>query len=250
VSAVQVIKVGGNELDASEFIARLATTIAGLARRGVNLILVHGGGKELTTLLTALQIETRFRDGLRVTDARTRDAALMVLSGLANKRLVAALVAHGVLAIGLSGVDGGIVCAVPLHAELGFVGRPVRVRVELLRACLAQGWLPVVAPMSLGEDGEIYNVNADHAAGAIAAAMNADLLTFVTNVPGVLDGCGALLPSLSAAQAEALIANGTISGGMIPKVRTALEALNAGVGRVRITNLDGVASNGGTVFAR
>jgi acetylglutamate kinase len=104
--------------------------------------------------------------------------------------------------------------------------------------------------MSLGEDGEIYNVNADHAAGAIAAAMNADLLTFVTNVPGVLDGCGALLPSLSAAQAEALIANGTISGGMIPKVRTALEALNAGVGRVRITNLDGVASNGGTVFAR
>jgi len=247
---VQVIKVGGNELDTPEFIAQLATTLAGLAQRGTRLILVHGGGKELTALLTALQVETRFRDGLRVTDARTRDAALMVLSGLVNKRLVAAFIAHGVCAVGLSGLDGGIVRAAPLHAELGFVGKPARVRADLLHACLAQGWLPVIAPMSLGEDGEIYNVNADHAAGAIAAATNADLLTFITNVPGVLDDRGALLSSLSATQAEALIANGTISGGMIPKVRTALEALSAGVGRVRITNLDGVANNSGTVFAR
>jgi acetylglutamate kinase len=108
----------------------------------------------------------------------------------------------------------------------------------------------VIAPMSLGEDGEIYNVNADHVAGAVAAAMNAALLTFVTDVPGVLDRGGELLPELSAAQAEALIADGTISGGMIPKVRTALEALNAGVGRVRITNLEGIANHAGTIFAR
>jgi len=250
MSEVQVIKVGGNELDAPEFVAQLATILAGLVQRGASLVLVHGGGKELTTLLTALQIETRFRDGLRVTDAQTRDAALMVLSGLVNKRLVAALIARGVYAVGLSGVDGCIVRAAPLHAELGFVGKPTCVRTDLLHAGLAQGWLPVIAPMSLGEDGEIYNVNADHAAGAIAAALNADLLTFITNVPGVLDSHGALLPSLHAAQAEALIAEGTISGGMVPKVRTALEALDAGVGRVRITNLDGVANNTGTIFAR
>jgi acetylglutamate kinase len=250
MSDLQVIKVGGNELDDSSFLAQLVATLAGLAQRGTKLVLVHGGGKALTALLSALQIETRFQDGLRVTDARTRDAALMALSGLTNKQLVTALTMHGVDAIGLSGLDAGLIRAERLNPTLGFVGRPTHVRAELLRACLAQGWLPVIAPMSLGEDGEIYNVNADHVAGAVAAAMNAALLTFVTNVPGVLDRGGELLSELSAAQAEALIADGTISGGMIPKVRTALEALSAGVGRVRITNLEGIANHAGTIFAR
>jgi len=248
--SVQVFKVGGGELDAPEFLAQLVATLASLVRHGAELILVHGGGKELTALLAALQIETRFEDGLRVTDAQTRDAALMVLSGLTNKRLVAALATQGVDAIGLSGLDAGLIRAERLNAALGFVGRPIRAQARVLHTCLDQGWLPVIAPMSLGEDGEIYNVNADHVAGAVAAAMSADLLTFITNVPGVLDQRGALLPTLSAAQADALIADGTISSGMIPKVRTALEALDAGVGRVRITNLDGVANNAGTVFVR
>jgi acetylglutamate kinase len=183
-----------------------------------------------------------------VTDARTRDAALMVLSGLANKRLVAALLAHGVDALGVSGLDAGLIRVAPLNPELEFVGKPVRVRVELLSAWAGQGIVPVLSPMSLGADGEIYNVNADHAAGTIAAATDANLLTFVTNVPGVLDANRALLPNLTAAQTQALIDDGTIYGGMIPKVRTALEALDAGVQRVRITNLDGLASGSGTVF--
>jgi acetylglutamate kinase len=118
-----------------------------------------------------------------------------------------------------------------------------------LSAWAGQGVVPVLSPMSLGADGEIYNVNADHVAGALAAAMDADLLTFVTNVPGVLDANNVLQPSLTAAQTQALIADGTIFGGMIPKVRTAPEALEAGVSRVRITNLDGLASGGGTVFS-
>lgn len=249
-SGIQVIKISGNDLDDPAFAAQFAAAVAGLAKSGVQPVVVHGGGKELTELLKATQVETRFVDGLRVTDARTRDAALMVLSGLANKRLVAALMAQGVDALGLSGLDAGLIRTEPLNAALEFVGKPVHVRVELLRAWLGQGLLPVISPMSLGVDGEIYNVNADHVAGAIAAAMNADLLTFVTSVPGVLDRHKALLPNLSAAQAEALIADGTIFGGMVPKVRTALEALDAGVGRVRITNLEGIADNAGTVFAR
>ncbi|MCL6510848.1 MAG: acetylglutamate kinase [Anaerolineae bacterium] len=249
-SGIQVVKVSGNDLDDPAFAAQFAAVVANLTKGGVRPIVVHGGGKGLTGVLKVMQVETRFVDGLRVTDARTRDAALMVLSGLANKRLVAALMAQGVDALGLSGLDAGLIRTEPLNAALEFVGKPVHVRVELLRAWLEQGLLPVISPMSLGMDGEIYNVNADHAAGAIAAAMNADLLTFVTNVPGVLDCHKSLIAHLSAAQTEALIADGTIFGGMIPKVRTALEALDAGVGRVRITNLEGIADNAGTVFAR
>lgn len=247
---VQVIKVGGNELDDPAFAARFAMAVAQIKRAGAQLIIVHGGGKELTRLLDALDAPTQFVDGLRVTDAKTRDAALMVLSGLANKRLVAVLLAQGVDAIGLSGLDAGLIRVERLSDALGFVGRPIRVRAALLAAWLAQGLTPVCSPMSLGADGEIYNVNADHAAGAIAGAMDASLLTFLTNVPGVLDRDRSLMPHLSAAQAEALIADGVISGGMIPKVRAALDALDAGVRRVRITDLAGLASDGGTIFTR
>lgn len=246
----QVIKVGGNELDDPSFLGQFAATIAQMKRAGEQPIIVHGGGKVLTELLAMMNVPTRFVDGLRVTDEKTRDAALMVLSGLANKRLVAALIAQGVDAVGLSGLDAGLIRVERLNEALGFVGRPVGVRAALLAAWLAQGLTPVVSPMSLGTDGEIYNVNADHAAGAIAGAMDAELLTFVTNVPGVLDQAKALIPRLSAAEAEAMIANGAIFGGMIPKVCTALEALDAGVRRVRITDLAGLAGGGGTVFVR
>ena len=247
-----VIKVSGSDLDDPAFSRRLAETLAAEARSGSHPVLVHGGGKEITELLGALKIESRFSDGLRVTDAATRDVALMVLAGLANKRMVAHVLGAGAQAVGLSGVDGRLLEVRRLSDELGFVGRPAAVNTSLLQSLLAQGIAPVINPMSIGlasaGDQEIYNVNADHAAGAIAAALDATMLTFVTNLPGVLDGAKTLIPALSAPDTEALIASGVISGGMIPKVRTCLEALRAGVKQVRITNLDGLAAGGGTVF--
>ena len=248
VSSAQIFKVSGSDLDDPKFSAALARELANRWRAGTRLALVHGGGKELTDLLTALQIPTRFSDGLRVTTRAGRDAALMVLSGLANKRLTAAIVGEGVSALGVCGIDAGVVRVERINDELQFVGKPVAVRASILAAWLDAGLLPVIAPMSLGVDGEIYNVNADHVAGAIAAAMGAELLTFITNVPGVLDQQATLIPTLTERRTEALIADGTISGGMIPKVRTCLEALAAGVSRVRITNLAGVSAGTGTVF--
>jgi acetylglutamate kinase len=247
-SSAYVFKVSGTDLDDPAFSRRFAAGIAGAARAGLRPVVVHGGGKELTALLAAFKIESRFVDGLRVTDERTRDMALMTLSGLANKRLVAALLAEGADALGVSGVDAGLVRVEKVDAALQFVGKPAQVRAALLREWLAAGLVPVIAPMSVGLDGEIYNVYADHVAGAVAAALDAAMLTFVTNVPAVLDAHKMPIATLTAAQTEALIADGTVNGGMIPKVRTALEALQAGVRHVRITNLDGVAANTGTTF--
>jgi len=243
-----VFKVSGNDLDDPAFSRRLAELIAAQAHACARPILVHGGGKEITELLGALKIESRFMEGLRVTDGPTRDVALMVMSGLANKRMVAHLLAVGANAMGLSGVDANLLRVERINAELQFVGKPVSVNTALLQSLLAQGLVLVISPVSLDVNNEICNVNADHAAGAIADALDASLLTFITNVPGVLDANKVLLPTLSGAQTEALIADGTIHSGMIPKVRTCLEALAAGVTKVRITNLDGVASNSGTVF--
>jgi acetylglutamate kinase len=246
--APQVIKVSGSDLDDPAFSAQFAASIAAITKSGTPLVVVHGGGKELTELLAAMNVPSQFVDGLRVTDAKTRDAALMVLSGLANKRLVAALLAQGVSAIGLSGVDAGLIRVARLSEVLGFVGKPTTVRAELITQLLSYSLVPVLSPMSIGVDGEIYNVNADHAAGTLADALDADLLTFVTNVPGVLDGQKSLISNLSSTQTESFIADGTIFGGMIPKVRTALEALQAGVKKVRITNLAGLMRGSGTVF--
>jgi acetylglutamate kinase len=250
LSPVQVLKVSGSDLDDPAFSQQFAQCIADIVKTGARPVIVHGGGKELTALLKAFQVETRFVDGLRVTDERTRDMALMTLSGLANKRLVAALLAAGVDALGVSGLDAGLVRVAPLDPALQYVGKPVSVRADLLEQWTRAGLAPVIAPMSVGQDGEIYNVNADHIAGAVAAAMNAELLTFVTNVEAVLDQAHTPVANLTAVRAEALITDGTINGGMIPKVRTALEALQSGVRNVRITNLDGIRSSTGTTFTK
>jgi acetylglutamate kinase len=237
-----VLKIGGNELDDPAFVAELARAVAALRPQPV---LVHGGGKEIGQIQTALGGEPRFVAGLRYTDDTALHAAEMVLCGMVSTRLVAALLAAGADALGMSGVDRGLIRvekAAHPAGDLGRVGRPVAVRAELLRDLLAQGVVPVVAPISLGPDGT-YNVNADEAAGAIAGALRDAEVVFVTNVPGVLVG-GELVPQLSAGEISALIDDGTIYGGMIPKVRAALTALDAGVQAARITNLAGLANSG------
>jgi acetylglutamate kinase len=243
-----VLKIGGNELDDPAFVAELARVVAGL--RPVP-VLVHGGGKEIGAIQRALGGEPRFVGGLRVTDAYALQAAEMVLRGLVNTRLVAALLAVGADAQGLSGVDRGLIRAERQShpdGDLGNVGRPVAVRAEVLRGLLEQNVLPVIAPISLGPDG-VYNVNADEAAGAVAAALDDAEVVFVTNVPGVLAG-GGVVPQLTRAAIGELIADGTISGGMLPKVSAALAALDAGVRSARITNLVGLRQGMGTVIIR
>src|SRR5262245_55259308 len=241
-----VLKIGGNELDDPAFIDELARVVAQMRAAPV---LVHGGGKEIGVLQKALGGEPRFVAGLRVTDETALAAAEMVLCGSVSTRLVAALLAAGADAQGLSGVDRGLIRVAKVQhpeGDLGRVGTPVAVRAEVLRGLLDAGIVPVVAPISLGPGGT-YNVNADEAAGAIAAALEDAEVVFVTNVPGVLVG-EAVAPQLTQARIEDLIADGTISGGMIPKVRAALTALSAGVHAARITNLAGLSSGGGTVI--
>jgi acetylglutamate kinase len=241
-----VLKIGGNELDAPAFIAELAQVVARLRPAPV---LVHGGGKEIGVLQKALGGEPRFVAGLRVTDEVALAAAEMVLCGTVSTRLVAALLAAGADAQGLSGVDRGLIRverAQHPEGDLGWVGTPVAVRAEVLHGLLEAGVVPVVAPISLGAGGA-YNVNADEVAGAVAAALGDAEVVFVTNVPGVIVD-EAVAPELSEAQIAALIADGTINGGMIPKVRAALTALGAGVRAARITNLVGLSDGSGTII--
>ncbi len=245
---INVLKIGGNELDDPGFVTRLAAAVAALPTPP---ILVHGGGKEIGALQTALGGEPRFVAGMRVTDAVALTAAQMVLCGSVSTRLVAALLAAGCDALGMSGVDRGLIRVTrQTHpdGDLGFVGTVVAVRAELLHELLAAGVVPVIAPVSIGPEGP-YNVNADEVAGAIAAALGDADVVFITNVPGVLAG-GALQPQLSGAQIAALVADGTIAGGMLPKVRAAQAALAAGVRRARITDLDGLGTGAGTAVVR
>ena len=237
---ITVVKVGGNEVDDAAWTARLA---AALARRGGSTVVVHGGGKEITALQRALGAEPEWRDGLRVTTDESVRAVAMVLSGVVNKRLVAALLTAGIDAVGISGEDGGLLRAILLRGgALGRTGEVAEVRTRLLLAWLEQGLVPVVSPVSRGPDGGPLNVNADDAAAAVAAAVGATELLFVSNVPGVLD-CGAVLPELAAGEVEALIESGTASGGMAPKLRAAARAA-AAAGRVRIGGLEMLEDHG------
>lgn len=247
----RVIKIGGNEMNVAGFLEQLAAQVAGMAA-GEPVALVHGGGQDIADLQSRLGIEPVKVDGLRVTDAASLGVAEMVLSGRANKQIVRALLAAGLDAVGLSGVDGRLLTArrkAHPTADLGLVGEVTDVRLPLLERLLQMGIVPVISPISLGDDGQTYTVNADEAAAAIAAALRADTLDFVSNVPGVLAG-GELVRRLSPDEAEALIADGTIAGGMIPKVRAALDALARGVASVRIVDLVGLREGGGTVFSK
>lgn len=246
MTAPIVLKISGHELDDAAYLREFASI---LAQQNQPVIIVHGGGKEISALQTRLGIEPRYIDGVRITDPDSLSLVEMVMCGTINKRLVRTLLAAGVQAIGLSGVDGGIVQAVKMQhptVDMGFTGQITQVNAKPLHALLDQGYVPVLAPVSLGEDTS-YNVNADSVAGAVAAGVGASRVVFISNVPGVMQN-GTVLSTLTSAQVETLIAEGVIFGGMIPKVRTALEALTSGIRQSVITNLAGLQSAGGTVF--
>lgn len=244
-SSPLVVKVSGHELDDAAFLSAFAQVIRDLA---APVIIVHGGGKEISTLQQQMGIEPRYIDGIRVTDAPSLAVVEMVLCGTVNTRLVRHLLAAGVDACGMSGVDRGLVRAVQMSPAMGLTGKVAAVRGDILLDLLRQGVTPVIAPVSLGAD-NAYNVNADHVAGAAAVAVRARRVVFLTNVVGVLRD-NALVPALTAAEAAALIADGTIFGGMIPKVQTALQALRDGVPQAVITDLGGLKTGGGTVFSQ
>lgn len=246
---VVVLKVGGNELDDDAFLEGLAKAVQAIRHEGHVPVIVHGGGKAIADLQQKLGIEPRFLEGLRITDDASLDIAEMVLSGLMNKRIVRALVNAGVRAAGISGVDDGTIYVEKMWHPLGDLGRVGDIRdidPHLLDTLIASEIVPVVSPISFGAmDGLSYNVNADHAATAIAARLGAIKLVFVSNVPGVLVA-GRVCRAITADQAEQWIEDGIIFGGMIPKVRSAVEAVRNGVAQAVITNLAGVQENGGT----
>lgn len=236
-----LIKFGGHAMGKADYVNAFAADIALLDQVGARPVVVHGGGPQIGEMLKKLQIESSFIDGLRVTDEATVSIVEMVLAGGINKALVAAIAGAGGRAVGVSGKDGGLITARKLMAmakasdsaiqqavDLGFVGEPSHVDVTVLNALMQHHLIPVVAPVGGGEDGKTYNINADTAAGAIAAALNATRMLMLTDVTGVLDQNGKLISSLTISQAEALIHNGTISGGMIPKVKTCIDAVQGG----------------------
>ncbi len=232
-----VVKVGGAALEDAVILRKCARSIAELAQDGHRVAVVHGGGGALTRVLALLGKKSEFIDGLRITDAETRDAALMVLGGIVNKKLVAAIQAAGMPAIGFCGGDGMTFRARKklLHGrDLGFVGEICFAEPCWIEALWQQGGIPVLASLALGADGEYYNVNADEMAAACAAVFHANALIFLTDVPGVRDASGSIMPWLTTKQAAELAAGSIISGGMLPKLHACSQALKQGVGRVRI----------------
>lgn len=236
-----VIKYGGHAMGDEKLAENFARDIVLLKQVGINPIVVHGGGPQIGDMLARLDIKSSFVDGLRVTDAATVEIVEMVLSGKLNKEIVSAISRAGGIAVGLSGKDGNLVVARKLTRtkrdpdsniekvlDLGFVGEPALINPHVLEILKSSDIIPVVAPVGAGVDGETFNINADTVAGAIAAAVGAERLYLLTDVAGVLDKAGELVTELNPVQVQALIADGTISGGMIPKVETCLAAVKGG----------------------
>lgn len=246
---VVVVKVGGNELDDPVFLKGLVVAVQAIKAEGHIPIIVHGGGKTIAAYQEKLGLEAKFIEGLRVTDEASMEVAEMVLSGLTNKRIVRSLVNAGVRAAGVSGVDDGTIYVEKMWHPLGDLGRVGDIQdvdTHLIRTLIEGDIVPVVSPISFGaHDALSYNVNADHAATAVAAKLGAIKLIFVSNVPGILVA-GRVIRAVTADQAEKWIDEGIITGGMIPKVRSAIRAVQHGVAQAVITNLAGVQESGGT----
>ncbi len=237
--ATVVIKLGGHAMGDDAAMADFARDVVLMKQVGVNPVIVHGGGPMITRMLERLGIESKFHAGKRITDEATIEVVEMVLSGRINKRIVQAINAQGGKAVGLSGKDAGLILCERARPDLGFVGEPVEVNPGVLRTLFASDYIPVVAPLGFGRGGETYNINGDTVAGAVAAALKADRLLLLTDVPGVKDESGEVVTELTPANVRAMIAEGVIAGGMIPKTETALAALEGGVRAVVI--LDGRA---------
>ncbi|WP_066826007.1 acetylglutamate kinase [Sphingomonas mali] len=250
-----VIKYGGHAMGDPEAQRDFAEDVVLLKAVGINPVVVHGGGPQIGAMLKRLGVESEFIGGLRVTDAATAEVAEMVLAGKINKEIVGWIAALGGRAVGISGKDANLVIAekvtrtepdrnsgIERHVDLGFVGEPVKVDPSILKNLARDGFIPIVAPVALGADGETYNINADTMAGAIAGALGATRFFLLTDVAGVLNKAGDLQTDLDGAAIEALKDDGTISGGMIPKVDTCVAAVEAGVEAAVI--LDGRVPHG------
>jgi acetylglutamate kinase len=244
-----VVKYGGHAMGDPALARDFARDITLLETAGARPVVVHGGGPQIGEMLDRLGIKSEFRSGLRVTDKSTIEVVEMVLAGSINKEIVMSINAEGGKAVGLSGKDGNMVFAKKLTrtekdpqsniekvVDLGFVGEPDKVSRAVIDMVLGAGLIPVIAPVAPGEDGHTYNINADTFAGAIAGRLGAARLLFLTDVPGVLDKQGKLIKELTVRRVRELIADGTISGGMIPKVETCVDAIKQGVEGVVILN--------------
>lgn len=239
-----VVKFGGHAMGSAELTAAFARDIVMLRQTGLRPVVVHGGGPQIGSMLQRLQIKTEFKDGLRVSDMETVGVAEMVLSGAINKSIVSAINVAGGKAVGISGRDARLITAKPVNPDLGFTGEPVAIDVSVIQTLAHQdaGFIPVISPISADEKGDGFNINADTAAGVIASALGASRLMLLTDIQGVLDAEGNLLTDLSVTDARSLIADGTAKGGMIPKLHTAIAAVEGGVEAVVI--LDGRRAHG------
>lgn len=244
-----VVKYGGHAMGDQDLAERFARDIVLLKQVGIHPVVVHGGGPQIGQMLERLKIKSTFVDGLRVTDAETVEVVEMVLAGSINKQVVSLINAAGGSAIGISGKDGNLLTAKRLQRsqrdpdsniekllDLGFVGEPEHVNPDIVEELLSSDFIPVIAPIGVGEKGETYNINADTAAGAIAGALNASKLIVLTDVNGVLNKAGELISELTISEAKALIKDGTISGGMIPKIETCITSLEQHTESAHILN--------------
>lgn len=251
-SSIHVIKIGGNELDDREFLQHFVDTVRAVRGRGIRPVIVHGGGQEIVRLHDELGVPFDIVQGLRVTSDQSMRLVKMALDGIANTRVVRWLVNGGLDAIGLNGVDMGLIRVekmIVTGVDLGRVGKVTEVNASKLLPFIDAGLVPVISPISLGYDGFSYNVNADYVAESLAVALNAASLVFITNVPGVMIA-GQPIRVLPVEQVEDLIFGQFITGGMIPKVRAAVSAIELGVANTIITDLDHYAKGEGTIVVR
>ena len=246
-----VIKYGGNAMTEAALKDSFAADVVLMKLVGINVVVVHGGGPQIGKLLSRLNIESEFVNGMRVTDSATMDVVQMVLGGLVNPDIVSLINTHGGRAVGVTGKDGNLIQAEkmpmtiasnnvgasePEIIDIGHVGSITNIQIDVLNTLVQSEFIPVIAPVGVGKDGESYNINADIVAGAIAQALNAEKLVLLTNTPGILNADKTTLSSLNKAEVEALIADGTISEGMLPKVDCAIDAVSGGVNSVTIVD--------------